>query len=403
MRGDSKDVQLQASDSMAIRIVEDQTEGVGGALGGTPVWEPLDQDYYGEIFVVSAGKKKKGFSSATMFTIKSHENTVQRGMKHFEWLHDRLTSKYSCICVPPLPDKSFNAAYEEKQDIKRALKLKQWLDRVIAHPVLGRDELSLKLFLTGDDQDKATWKDSKKRAEKDEFVGKNFFPLVMKDGIDCPADFDTQVERFRKFQGHMTKRLNKASETATQFSKRQANQIRKEYKAVQHAFQGIAEVFAEGGEADDVRQSTKIMQVSNTMESIGDMWRIQPGKDQMPWVDGLTEYQQMLSQYTEGLQSSKEANAKVVALEAKLKHAEEKQSGGNHGAMQEQVDDLTNEADAVTARANVIHMMTLSEIAHFHRQRRHDFSQYFKHYLQEQIDFHENIVAELKKAKSAFD
>lgn len=211
------------------------------------------------------------------------------------------------------------------------------------------------------------------------------------------------MERFRKFQGHMTKRLKAASETATQFSKRQASQIRKEYKAVQHAFQGIAEVFAEGGEADDVRQAQKLLKSADTMEIISDMWRTQPGKDQMPWVDGLTEYQQMLTQYTEGLQSSKEANGKVVALEAKLKHAEDKLEAGVSGVQQDHVDDLTAEADAMTARANVIHMMTLSEIAHFHRQRRHDFSKYFHHYLSEQIDFHENIVAALKTAKAEFE
>ena len=56
-----------------------------------------------------------------------------------------------------LPDKSFNAGYAETQHEKRSLKLKQWLDRVIAHPVLGRDELSLRVFLTvAQEKDKAS-------------------------------------------------------------------------------------------------------------------------------------------------------------------------------------------------------------------------------------------------------
>ena len=99
---------------------------------------------------------------------------------------------------------------------------------------------------------------------------------------------------------------------------------------------------------------------------------------------------------------SKDARAKTESLETKLEHAQQKLEAGT-GATQEQVDDLANEADAVGARAQVIHMMTLSEIAHFHRQRRIDFDHYFNSYLTEQINFHESIVAELKKAKSEFE
>jgi predicted ribosome quality control (RQC) complex YloA/Tae2 family protein len=201
----------------------------------------------------------------------------------------------------------------------------------------------------------------------------------------------------------MSKRLDTCKDVAGKFSKRQAGAIRKEYTTVAHGFQGLAEVFAEAGDGDDVRQSAKIMVTADAMKSIGDLWKTQPGKDQMPWVDGLTEYHSMLTQYTEGLQSSKEAKSRVEEIEHKLEKAEKKfEAVDETPEGKEAVEDLKREADAINERANVIHMMTLSEIAHFHEQRRHDFNHYFHSYISEQIDFHQNIIGQLQKAKEQF-
>ncbi len=54
---------------------------------------------------------------------------VERRHKHFVWLHERLTSKYSCICVPALPDKQFMGKYGETFLIKRQQKLEAWINR----------------------------------------------------------------------------------------------------------------------------------------------------------------------------------------------------------------------------------------------------------------------------------
>lgn len=45
-------------------------------------------------------------------------------------------SRYTCICVPPLPDKSFNTKFGETADVKRRANLERWLRRIMAHPVL---------------------------------------------------------------------------------------------------------------------------------------------------------------------------------------------------------------------------------------------------------------------------
>lgn len=73
---------------------------------------------------------------------------MERRYKHFVWLYERLKSKYSCICVPPLPDKSHASKYGESFVEKRREKLQTWINRIARHPVLSQDSLSLHHFLS---------------------------------------------------------------------------------------------------------------------------------------------------------------------------------------------------------------------------------------------------------------
>ncbi len=93
-------------------------------------------------------------------------------------------NKYSCICVPPLPDKSYNTKYGETFLEKRRDRLQAWINRVCRHPVLSRDVLSLRHFLSCPTTDEKSWKLGKRKAEKDNFVGATFFKLVAQD-VPC--------------------------------------------------------------------------------------------------------------------------------------------------------------------------------------------------------------------------
>ena len=101
---------------------------------------------------------------------RSLQQAVERRFKHFDWLHERLTNKYACIAIPPLPDKTFMAKHGEDFVEKRRFKLQQWLNRfvcqlnavvqstqlsssVMRHPVLRRDVLALHHFITCDADD----------------------------------------------------------------------------------------------------------------------------------------------------------------------------------------------------------------------------------------------------------
>ena len=66
-----------------------------------------------------------------LVTLLQHK--VERRYKHFDWLHERLTNKYSCIVIPPLPDKTFMAKHGEDFVEKRRMKLQQWINRSVIH------------------------------------------------------------------------------------------------------------------------------------------------------------------------------------------------------------------------------------------------------------------------------
>ena len=58
------------------------------------------------------------------FNVRGGGQPVERGMKHFQWLHDRLAAKYTCLCVPPLPSSDDSSKkYGEDKAVKRQERL----------------------------------------------------------------------------------------------------------------------------------------------------------------------------------------------------------------------------------------------------------------------------------------
>jgi hypothetical protein len=77
---------------------------------------------------------KGGVSDPHVLMVDCEQNpggAVERRHKHFVWLFERLRDKYSCLCVPPLPDKQFISKYGEDELQKRQQKLQQWLLRCV--------------------------------------------------------------------------------------------------------------------------------------------------------------------------------------------------------------------------------------------------------------------------------
>lgn len=87
--------------------------------------------------------------------------------------------------------------------------------------------------------------------------------------------------------------------------------IRKEYVVVGQGFKNLADVFKEAADGDSIKLSMAVSNASFCMDDMAMLWKEQPQHDQRPWIDGLTEYGSMLTQFGDAVQSSKEAEARV--------------------------------------------------------------------------------------------
>ncbi|EGD77652.1 hypothetical protein PTSG_08745 [Salpingoeca rosetta] len=186
--GATKDVTIDANNMLHIQQTSDG-----------PSWIPNPAPYH-EIDVLHDGSrsKYKGIKTYEAYNILNAAPGVQveRRFKHFAWLHDRLVEKYSCICVPPLPGKEYSQKFGESLVDKRQQRLKMWLNRICRHPVLSRDDLALKHFLTCPTSDKTAWKNGKRKAEKDQFVNSMFFKLISQDNEEAkPGEKDAVRSR----------------------------------------------------------------------------------------------------------------------------------------------------------------------------------------------------------------
>eukprot|EP00053_Salpingoeca_punica_P014880 m.135690 g.135690 ORF g.135690 m.135690 type:complete len:533 (+) comp16566_c0_seq1:166-1764(+) len=344
----------------------------------------------GPVEVRKAGERSKfkGLKHYEAYTIHGVNNAapVERRHKHFQWLQERLAEKYSCMCVPPLPDKNYLGKYGETFLDKRQEKLEAWLNRVCRHPVISMDVLSLRHFLSCPPSDEKVWKLGKRKAEKDDFVGATFFRLISQD-VACPRDSDTSIENFAIFLREMDKTVRKNEEIALSHADRLSVGFKREYARVASGITALGQTFSlNGGQVngESVRLSMAYAKAGEIMIQISELFAEQPKNDLLPWYDGLREYSALMTQFSDAILSSKSATDKQ-------KEADE--------------NDLTNpeEKNAIKARRDIIHTVTLCEMAHFHQQRRVDFRVYMQNYLQAQIDFHQKLAGLYAQAKGEFD
>lgn len=96
--------------------------------------------------------------------------------KHFDWLYGRLVERFPVISVPHLPEKQATGRFEEDFLSKRRKGLIWWMNHMTSHPVLAHCDV-FQHFLTCGADEKA-WKQGKRKAERDELVGANFFLTI---------------------------------------------------------------------------------------------------------------------------------------------------------------------------------------------------------------------------------
>uniref|UniRef100_A0A8C6SQ43 Sorting nexin 18b n=1 Tax=Neogobius melanostomus TaxID=47308 RepID=A0A8C6SQ43_9GOBI len=309
--------------------------------------------------------KFKGMKSYMSYGLTpSHTNVqVNRRYKHFDWLYARLVERFPVISVPHLPEKQATGRFEEDFISKRRKGLMWWMNHMTSHPVLARCD---------------SWKLGKRKAERDELVGANFFLTI--NPPDVPLDLqdvESKVEGFKTFTKRMDENIIVVNTTINEFGRKQMIGFKKEYQKVGQSFKVLAQAFEMDQQAYSVGLNKAIAYTGEAYETIGEYFADQPRHDLDPISDLLDIYKGHLANYPDIIDVQKGALTKVK--------------------------DCPQQESDLHERCNIISCATLAEIQHFHRTRVRDFRLQMQHHLQQQISFFQKITAKLEDALHRYD
>ncbi|ELK31754.1 Sorting nexin-18 [Myotis davidii] len=314
---------------------------------------------------------------------------VYRRYKHFDWLYARLAEKFPVISVPHLPEKQATGRFEEDFISKRRKGLVWWMNHMASHPVLAQCDVFQHFLTCPSGTDEKAWKQGKRKAERDEMVGANFF-LTLSTPPAAALDLqevESRIDGFKNFTKKMDDSALQLNHTATEFARKQVTGFRKEYQKVGQSLRGLSQAFELDQQAFSAGLNQAIAFTGDAYDAIGELFAEQPRQDLDPVMDLLALYQGHLANFPDIIHVQKGALTKV---KESRRHVEE-------GKMEAQ------KAEGIQARCNTISFATLAEIHHFHQVRVRDFKSQMQHFLQQQIVFFQKVTQKLEEALHKYD
>ncbi|XP_078676058.1 sorting nexin-33-like [Branchiostoma floridae x Branchiostoma belcheri] len=349
-------------------------------------WGPNPAPYKVSVADPTKESKLKGLKSFITYqlTPDNTNQTVSRRYKHFDWLYERLIEKFTTIAVPPLPEKQVTGRYEADFVEGRRQQLQLWVDRMSRHPVVAQSEV-FQFFLQSSDK---TWKDGKRRAEKDPLVGGAFFHTVEAPQARLPAArIETNMENFNRFQKSMDDSAKNLLAVAAESTKKHMGGFKREYQRVGEAFTKLGTTFDLDKKPSSKPLTNALWKTGAAYFQIGKMFEEQPQHDLNVLMLKVDEYKGILSTFPDILQSMKGTMTKVRECQRMV----------DEGKMS------AEELEEVGARSDVITYTTLAEIQHFHEMRVVDFKAIAQHFLTEQIQFYDKIKTTLEESLKNYD
>lgn len=166
---------------------------------------------------------------------------VSRRYKHFDWLHDRLSSKFNVIAVPPLPDKQVSGRYEEHFIEHRRAQLQEFVNYMCRHPVLSTCDVWIH-FLTCTDEKQ--WKLGKRNAERDQLVGANFCQSIEAPEKEILSSLvDPRIEENIMYVTKMDQCIKNLMHTAQDQHKKCINMYKREFMRIGESFFALGSAF----------------------------------------------------------------------------------------------------------------------------------------------------------------
>lgn len=272
-------------------------------LGGRgPEWQENPYPFQCSIEDPTKQTKFKGMKSYIAYKlVPSHTGQqVHRRYKHFDWLYGRLAEKFPVISVPHLPEKQATGRFEEDFISKRRKGLAWWMDHMCSHPVLAQCD-AFQHFLTCPSTDEKAWKQGKRKAERDEMVGANFFLAIsVPTGPGTALDLqevESQVDGFKAFTKKMDESTLQLNHTANEFARKQVTGFKKEYQKVGHSFKCLSLAFELDQQAFSAGLNQAIAFTADAYDTIGELFAEQPRQDLDPVMDLLALYQGHLANF----------------------------------------------------------------------------------------------------------
>lgn len=351
-------------------------------------WQKNQHPYSCQVASPKKEAKFKGLKSFIAYQLTPSFNNIQvsRRYKHFDWLQSRLEIKFINIPIPPLPDKQISGRYQEDFIRHRLAQLQLWVDRICRHPVLAQSDVWMHFMTCTDDK---RWKQGKRRAEKDEFVGASFFYSIQapSEPLDCKK-IDKITDQFGRFVGKMDDAVKHLFSTAQDQSKKCAGPYKREFGRISAAFSQLSDSFSNSGWVnEDVKLNHAIKQTALTYESIGKLYEEQPKYDFEPMSDMLHEYKGLLANWPDILQLHK------GAIQKKREHQKLKDEGKVDNSL----------CQSVFKRADTVSYATLAEVDYFQTQRIAEFKNMMQTFLTGQIALYDKIGDELRKTLKYYD
>lgn len=356
------------------------------------VWKPNTFIYTCAVTKHGKETKMKGLKTFISYDIQTSTSNkvVRRRYKHFDWLMQRLEEKYIVTPLPPLPEKQIAGRFQEDFVEHRRNLLQLWVNYITRHPVLSKCDVWWH-FMNCSTDDMKGWKLGKRKAEKDELVGANFFHSVEVDQNTVPLDSvktTKQLDNFQRFVSKFDEAVKHMFTTAVDHSKKFSTVYAKDYKKLSDSIKELSMAFQSGTAwRNSLGLNEAIRQTSTAYEEISKLYDEVPRNGFEPMADILHQYRGLLSGWPEILQLHKSTMNTKSEQERLLEE----------GKISDTAIMRVNE------RANVTTYATLAEINHFHNERLVDFKQMMQVFLTAQINFHTDILENLRTALNKID
>lgn len=353
-------------------------------------WQTANRDPY-TVRVASPKKetKFKGMKSFIAYQLTPSFNNiaVSRRYKHFDWLHERLVDKFCLIPIPPLPDKQISGRYEEQFVEHRRVQLQEFVDWVCRHPVLSLCEVWMH-FLTCTDEKR--WKTGKRTAEKDNLVGATYCAAIFPPEKQLlQKQVDEQTDLCTSFVHNMDSSVKTLIAISNEQIKRCQIQSKKDFVRIGDGFSELARAL----EVDERRLitntnlSTSVGKVAGVFIKIGQMYSEQPKFDWLPFGDRLHIYRGVLGGFPDVLAVQKGAMQKRKECEKLTSE----QKMGNAQLLE------------VNRRTDIMSYAVLAEMNHFRQERDVHLKDTMKNLISSQIQFYQEIIAQLQTAERFFE